>query len=250
MAVGHTGKCIPGSAREIAYDSGSLEATFFSLRNTFPRTIRLVLAEELLYVLFAPLSKGEACDRDCIASAIQGMVPEKLSETVWDSTFVKAPWLHAKSEMFVHVRVVRRDFFKTILTSMRSAGFGVELASAESCALTRLTRSKNEPVIIGRSDENGRTLLIAAHYGIPLATELIGSGLSGSASRFLDSVKAQIPIAFMRAELSPLVPEDIRESLSAAGIAISEHDFNLCSAMMLKNRIHGKHALVSDFDRD
>jgi len=242
--VGRSGKCIQSSKREFPWEPETLAATIRDLRVAFPARTRLVLAEEWIYSVAVSLPKKEACDRSCVADAIRDRIPENLSDTVWDFSFMGKGRIAGKSETFIHAVVVKKEFFENVVGPFRSAGFSIESIDAESCAIARLFRREREPLILGRGERNGRTLLLSVNQGPPLTTEIIEAGKAGEAGRFVEFAGKRAGTDFRRAYCSSSVPEAARTALEHAGLAVETREFDLCAGAMAKTRLFGKNSAV------
>lgn len=242
--VSRSGKCITTSKRELSWTQETLARTLHDLRAALPRRTRLVLAEEWVYSVVAPLTKKEACDRSCVADAIRGRIPEELSDTVWDFSLMKASRSSENPETFIHAVVAKREFFENVIKPFRSAGFSIESIDAESCAIARLFRREREPLILGRGEEDGRTLLLAVNQGPPLVTEIIEPEKAGDAGRFVEFARKRGEADFKKVYCTVSVPEAVRTALTGAGLEVEIREFDLCAGAMAKSRVFGKDSAV------
>lgn len=244
VKVNRVGGCVPSSIREFPWEPETLAATLGGIRSAFPRRARLVLAEEWIYSVVVPMTKKDACDRSCVEAAIRDRIPEHLPDTVWDYSFMKAGHAGETPETFIHAVVAKKDFFENAIRPFRSAGFLVESVDAESCAISRSLRAEHEPIIVGRGEKSGRTLLLALNQGPPLATEIVEPEKAAEAGRFVEFARERSGADFKRAYCSPDVPEKLRSALEGAGLSVEIRDFDLCAGAMAKRRLFGGDSAV------
>ena len=141
-------------------------------RKKIGRDVRVVLGEDLAYVVSFPLKIDAVYNRTAIKEEAQGLIPENLDEVPWDFQSIAAIIGDKRSNISkgVQVMAIAKIFAHEIAPIIAQAGFVVEVIESESTALARMMHSSLEPVVVVWVDEE-RSVLVALERGVVVATQ-------------------------------------------------------------------------------
>lgn len=199
------------------------------------KTVRVLIGEDLSYVVSLSVPKTEAKERLAIKTKLKEIVPENLDESVWDFEEVA----QTKEEKIVQVMVFVKSFFETLSASLNQAGIEAEAIEPTSVALARLTENEKQPhLIIHKSLE---ALALVANRGLVVVSETLDSQISlPKIGQLLDFVSGHFNIMPSKIILSGNMEGVDAKQLEAKDRQIEPKDLSPMIGLGLKQDIKGK----------
>lgn len=162
----------------IEWTSESLTAKLAALKKNIKSNVRLLLDEDLAYVITVSQSLTGQNKREFIQEKAQELIPEDLNETIWDFKEVLALPSSKKETptKIVQVIAVVESFYKQLQNALQKSGLKIEAAEPLSYALSQTTKHSDIPLIIAYSTH--KPLLILSVKGVVIATQRLSVELT------------------------------------------------------------------------
>lgn len=165
---------------ETSFDSDytyeTLPALFTKLKASIGTRFRLLLDDELLYVVTISLPKPDAEKKELIRQKAQEIIPENLDNTFW--TYRETPFQSDKNTKNIQVIAVLTSFIEHLSSAFTTSDIQLEMMEPLSYALARYTERKNEPICIIHFTTH--TLLVMTVKGAVIATTSVQEPLQPS----------------------------------------------------------------------
>jgi len=190
-------------------------------------SVRLVLAEELVYVTTLTLPKGTAVTRELIRRRAEEKIPEDLRHTSWDFRTMQYVAEPEESEgITVQVAVVEEHFGTMLQKALSQASFRVESILPESYVLASFEATEAGMTLIIEQNRES-VLLVAAQSGSVLHTTLVsGMVRTEEVEAFLSFVMSESGRAVERITLSHISGDHLIQALCARGYVCFERSYN------------------------
>lgn len=230
---------------DTAWTLETLPDLLLRIRNEIGSDIRLVVGENLAYVVSFSLKDAEHFNRIAIKEEAQTFIPENLDEALWDYRGIPAVAGEKRSGISkgVQVVVISAYFLHNIAPLFVKAGFVIEALEAHSCTLARLVASEEKPVLTITS-YHSRNLLTVSEQGIVIATQSFTEAITVQhIEGIIASIHAHLSvnvrtIIFSQELLAALF--EIKKSLEERGFIIRVEPLDAALGMAKKNDIDGK----------
>lgn len=235
----------------VSYAPETLKAALEHLSILKGKTIRIVLAEELVYVTALPFPRGTSLTREIVRTRAEEVIPEDLRMTKWDfRTMRYVKQREIGEEVLVQVAVIEHAFASVLEDVLQSKAFKVANILPESYALASFSASEEGITVIVEQDREN-VLMLACEYGLVLSTEVRKEAPTlDDVLAFLKFVEQHASKKVARVVFSHGNGQLMRESLEQAGYGVLEQEYNpLLTAVFEKVSGHDENILnlaVSD----
>ena len=238
--------------QDLDWTAETLPEILQMVKKDYGTTIRLLLSEELTYIinLIVPLDLKNP--REEIRKKAEEIIPEDFSQTLWDfrEMLVIKDDQQLPKQKVVQVIAIVHQYLDTIVKPFVLSGITVEAVEPVSSALARLTADYADPhFVIFR---NQSTLLACFYQGLVISTEI--------ADRQIDVARIPILDAFVRSRFS-FIGESIQKIIiidsdavietapfEKAGYNVQIADLNPLIGMAMKEDIRGLDEHVLNID--
>lgn len=199
------------------------------------KKIRVLVGEELSYVVSLAIPKTEVKEKDAIKLKLQEVIPENLDESVWD--FKETA--QTKDKKIVQVVAFVKSFFEVLSAGLNQAGIEAEAIEPTSLALARLTETEKQPhLIIHKSLE---ALALVADHGLVVASETFDSQVNlPKIGQLLDFVSRHFNITPAKVILSGDMEGFDTKQLEAKDRQIEQKNLDPMIGLALKQDLKGK----------
>lgn len=210
---------------DTSWTKETLGALLVKIHAEIGSDVRIVLGEDLGYVVSFSLKNIEKYTRATIKQEAQGFIPESLDEVAWDFQSIAALCGDKRIGISKGVQVVAvsKFFLHDIAPVFVEAGFMVEALETESCALARLMQTHDEAILIVHVD-HGRNLLVVLERGVVMATESLPVTVS---SDHIEKVIASVSKQFALHVASIIISDEATKTLVDVQAALLGKGFQL-----------------------
>ena len=227
-----------------SYTEETFPAVFEKISKTLRRRVRIVLADEFVYITRLTFPHGTEITRERVAQKAKEEIPEDLSSTKWDFqtlTFTKQGGV--SDEVLVQVAVLERRFYEMLKSSLANKRLEIESVIPESYACAQFSVLGADPVILVQKNP-GNILLIALCNGFVMLSDTIeGEIVTPSLiQQFIASVERTKDILVKKVIFSYFSEEDVlpQEELVASGYSVERGYYNPMVGTALQKKVRGR----------
>lgn len=164
---------------ESEYDYESLPQIFSEFKNNGIYSGRVLLSEDLSYVVSFKKESYEGDEREYVESKLSKLVPQDIAASAWDYKEVKIQ----DGYTYIQAYVIKKDFFDTLIRAVDESGLKIEAIEPVSLSISRILKRDEEVALVLHSDEfttlgciiEGDFVYISSHFTTPVMTKEIAS---------------------------------------------------------------------------
>lgn len=239
------------SGDPLAYTLETLPDVLSQLQAASSKRIRIVLAEELVYVVGLTFPVDFSLTRTLIQEKAAESIPEDLQSTEWDfQTIAYAKKSETDKETLVQVVVVKKTFAEAFKQALRVTPLPIECILPESYLLAQAAASLDGvSVIVTLGRET--VLFSTVERGFVIATSIkTGEVKPDDLASFLDFVTIQKLKKVERVIFSRFSPEAVEpfQTLVEERCELVVADYNPSVIAAVQKKISGRDETVLNID--
>lgn len=236
--------------KQLQWNDHTLDAALKDIKKEYGKRVRLLLGEDLVYVVSLIIPKSTAINRETVQTLAQEYIPEDLNKTSWDFTELLQT-IDAQNVPIVIIQVaaVVQSFFQLITQEIQSVGLEFEAVEPLSYALAYQIRNKVDPVIVLYKTPEKSTVLAMVHRGLILQSEVLQKPLT---VKYLQSILNKIQSDY---NLIPKIllqigttAEEIPADIATLDIKVETSDINPFVGIAMMEELRGKDERVMNVE--
>jgi hypothetical protein len=204
--------------------------------------IRVIISEDLAYVLSFPVDTKETDDRDYIEKKLKEYIPEVISDITWDYKHIQdfTIAISGVEKSVIQVIATQTKFIQKLSTAIKDSQLKAEAIEPLSVALARVLQNDPEPVAILYKDKT--TTRLIAYRGLVLVsqvmnTEKLGENLKQLTRYAWEHFSIKPTKVYLAGDISEIPQEKIAR---ITGLSVEQRDLNPMFGMATKKDLKGK----------
>jgi hypothetical protein len=215
-----------------------LESVLSEVRQRYGSRVRVLLSEDLAYVACLFVSLESEDERKAVEEKAQEIIPESLTETVWDFKDIFTE--KEQSKKIVQVVAAVKSFFEGFSLAASKAGLEPEAMEPVSCALASLTEEDKLPQMIIHKDK--KILVLMAGRGLVLASETVENQLFNKevANKLIEFCKTEFQVVPSKIICSGSIEEEQLKQVESLGYPVEKQNLEPMIGLAEKKDLKGK----------
>lgn len=169
----------------IPYTPETLVQTLRTIQKKYTKHVRILLPESFAYTGTLAVPFIEIMERADIQKKAQELIPEDLSNTVWDYSVISETALKTTT---ITLLALVQPFATTLNTALKQAGIVAEVVEPISCTLARGFPQEVSPIVILSAQESS-FLAVAVEKGHVIATQTLSMVTSEAVEQFIQFLR-------------------------------------------------------------
>ena len=224
--------------KSIPWDVSSLSSVLLGIKKDIKGSHAILLDDELAFAWGVSIPADTKNEREFVKMKAEEEVPYALQEYGWDFKDILKGHTIRGDEKIVQCIVAEEGFFEVFSRAVRESGITIRSIEPMSCAIARLVKEKNDPVLVLHKDVY--TTLIAAHKGLVFIASRIEKSVTEEAiTSMMNFMREKWSLTPTELIYTPALKKEVSAIAKSLHLTPTEDALDMNQGAYMKNDAEG-----------